>query len=174
MITGRITYITTLASTPVLPPLLAGDVFALGDVFAEAVPAGAVQDIFLYWGYLSLDPYYSDQRNLSQSAAGVVDITNFSSTTGFKFSIPNVVQDRSAPVNEYNIMTALNDELMNGVVVTWYPDFVGYPAEYYSCVAEKRVAQKRMLKLYRYQFDFDFRVLPSVQVPSTVPAFVMA
>lgn len=174
MITGRITYVTTLTSTPVLPPLMAADVFALTDVFAESLPAGSVQDLFLYWGYLTLDPYYTDQRNVSQSAAGVADVVNFGSTTGFKFSLPNVVQDRNAAFNEYSIIASLNDELMNGVVVTWYPDYVGFPAEYYSCIAEKRLPQKRMLKMVRYQFDFDFRILPTVQVPSTVPPFVIA
>jgi hypothetical protein len=171
---GRITYTTTLASTPRMSPFAAADVFALTDVFSATVAAGSTQDIFMYWGYASLDPYYSDQRNLSQSAAGVVDITNFGSTKGFKFSIPNVGQDRGSLVNEYEVMTALNEELMNGVTVTWYPDFVDFPSEYYSCVAEKRLAQKRMGMRLNYKFDFDFRVLASVQVPSTVPDFVMA
>lgn len=171
---GRITYVTTLASTPVMSPFAAADVYALADVFAASLPAGAMQDIFLYWGYDSLDPYYTDQRNVSRSAAGVTEITNFGSVTGFKFSLSNIVQDRGSQVNEYNVMTALNEETMNGVVVTWYPDFVAFPAEYYSCVAEKRLPQKRSGNLLTYKFDFDFAVLPSVQVPSTVPNFVMA
>lgn len=171
---GRITYTTTLATTPTMSPFAAADAFALGDVFGVSIGAGLPQDIFLYWGYDSLDPYYTDQRNVSQSAAGVVEVTNFGSVTGFKFSVSNVVQNRGALVNEYEVMTALNEELMNGVAVTWYPDFAAFPAEYYSCVAEKRLAQKRLSNLLTYKFDFDFRVLASVQVPSTVPNFVLA
>lgn len=171
---GRITYTTTLASTPRMSPFTAADMFALTDVFSEVVAAGTQQDIFLHWGYDSLDPYYSDQRQVSQSAAGVVDIVNFGSTTGFKFSLSNIVQNRGELVNEYEVMTALNEELMNGIAVTWYPDYAAFPAEYYSCIAEKRIAQKRMAKLLTYKFDFDFRVLAGVQIPSTVPDFVMA
>lgn len=174
MICGRITYITTLASTPVQSPFTVADIFALQNVFADSVLAGGMQDIFLYWGYKNQDPDYKDERNLSRSAAGVVDIVNFGSTTGFKFSIENVVQDRALQVNEYMIMSALNEELMNGVVVKWYPDYLRFPTEYYSCVASKRLAQKRMWQLDRFKFDFELMVLPTVQVPSTVPPFVMA
>lgn len=171
---GRITYTTTLPSTPMMSPFGAADVFALIDVFADSVPAGSKQDIFLYWGYKALDPSYVDQRNVSKSAAGVVEIANFGSTTGFQFSVFNVLYDRTAQVNEYQVLASLNDELMNGVVISWYPDFENFPLEYYSCVANQRLAQKRIGVLMRFQFDFDLMVLASVQVPSTVPAFVMA
>jgi len=50
MIVGRITYITTLASTPKQSPLTVADVFALGDVFSETLTSGEMQDIYLYWG----------------------------------------------------------------------------------------------------------------------------
>jgi len=50
-------------------------------------------------------------------------------------------------------MTALNEEGMNGVVMTWYPDFTAYPAEYYSCIAEKRMPHKRMGTLFNFKFD---------------------
>jgi len=63
---------------------------------------------------------------------------------------------------------------MNGVVVTWYPDFDNYPAEYFSCIAEKRLDQKRINNSHKYDFNFDLVVLAAVQVPSTVPDFVMA
>ena len=171
---GRITYTTMLASTPMMSPFAAANVFALADVFAVNVPAGSLQDIYLYWGYAAQDPTYVDQRNVSKSAAGVVEIANFGSTIGFQFSVFNVVYDRSAQVNEYQIMTSLNEELMNGTVMTWYPDFDSFPTEYYSCVANQRLAQKRIEKRMRFQFDFDLMILPSVQVPSTVPNFVMA
>jgi len=90
---GRITYTTTLAATPTMSPFAAADAFALGDVFAVSIPSRSPQDIFLYWGYESLDSYYSDERNVSKSAAGVVEVSNFGSTTGFKFSIADVVQN---------------------------------------------------------------------------------
>jgi hypothetical protein len=171
---GRITYTTTLPSTPMMSPFSAADVFALQDVFAASVPAGSPQDIFLYWGYSALDPSYVDQRNVSMSAAGVVEIANFGSTTGFQFSVFNVLYDRTAQINEYQVMVQLNNELMNGTVITWYPDFENFPAEYYSCVANQRLAQKRIGIRMKFQFDFNLMVLAAVQVPSTVPAFVMA
>lgn len=174
MKTGRITYVSTLSSTPVQSPFTVADIFALENVFADNIVAGELQDIYLYWGYQNQDPYFKDERNVSRSAAGVVDIVNFGSTTGFKFSIKNVIQDRAAQVNEYEIMTALNEELMNGTVISWYPDFDNFPDEYFSCVATKRLDPKRMGKRDRYQFDFDLFVLATVQVPSTVPSFVMA
>lgn len=171
---GRITYTTTLPSTPMMSPLGASDIFALADVFGEALAAGQMQDIYLYWGYRNLDPYHTDQRNVSKSAAGVVEISNFLSTKGFKFAVSEVAQDRAALVNEYAVLEALNEELMNGVVVTWYPDFDSFPAEYFSCIAEKRLDAKRVNNSFKFVFSFDMLVLASVQVPSTVPDFVMA
>lgn len=173
MITGRLTYTNTLAGTPRQSPFTVADIFALDDVFADTVAVGQTQDIYLYWGYKNNDPYYKDDRNVSRSAAGVVDIVNFGSTEGFKFSIMNVIQDRSSQVNEYAIMTSLNEELMNGTVVRWYPDYDNFPTEYFSCVATKRLDPKRIGQRQRYQFDFDLFVLPTVQVPSTVPPFVI-
>lgn len=174
MIKGRITYITTLASTPKQSPLTVADIFALEDVFSETLSAGQTQDIYLYWGYQSQDPYYKDERNVSQSAAGVVEIANFGSTTGFNFTISNVSNDRVASVNEFSIMNSLNEEMMNGVVLSWYPDWDNYPDEYYSCVATKRIAPKRIGIMQQFDFSFDLMVLASVQVPSTVPDFAMA
>jgi hypothetical protein len=174
MSTGRITYTTTLASTPVQSPFTVADIFSMSDVFASTLGPGVVQDIYMYWGYGSLDPYYVDQRNVSRSAAGVVDVTNFGSVDAFKFSINNVMQDRTANVNEFAIMSALNEELMNGTPVTWYPDFENYPGEYYSCVATQRIEPKRQDNYQRFTFNFDLFVLPTVQIPSTVPPFVMA
>lgn len=171
---GRITYTTTLASNPVQSPFTVADIFSITDVFAETLGAGVTQDIYLYWGYASLDPYYVDQRNVSRSAAGVVDVTNFGSVDAFKFSIENVIQDRTANVNEFLIMSALNEELMSGTPVKWYPDFDNFPAEYYSCVATQRIEPKRMGNYQRFQFNFDLFVLPTVQIPSNVPPFVMA
>jgi hypothetical protein len=171
---GRITYTTTLESTPLMSPFAAADIFLLADVFADTVAAGGTQDIFLYWGYSTNDPYYKDQRNVSQAASGLVEIANFLSTTGFKFECSNVVQDRAAQTNEYEVLLALNNELMNGVVVTWWPDWDFSTAEYYSCIAAQRLAPRRMGKQLKWIFAFDFMVLPNVQVPSTVPPFVLA
>jgi hypothetical protein len=174
MIIGRLIYTTTLASTPMQSPFTVADIFALDNVFADFLTAGMQQDIYMYWGYQNNDPTYDDQRNVSRSAAGVVEVTNFGSTLGFKFSISNVIQDRYTQVNEFEIISALNEELMMGTPVLWYPDYDNFPAEYYACVANKRIAPKRVANLMRYKFDFDLFVLPSVQIPSTVPAFVMA
>ncbi|HLP97496.1 MAG TPA: hypothetical protein VK149_03525 [Sideroxyarcus sp.] len=172
-IQGRITYITTLPSTPLPSPFTVADFYALENVFANSVPAGSRQDIFLYWGYENLDPDPKDDRNVSRAASGVVDIVNFGSTLNFRLSVKNVIQDRSQ-VNEYEILNALNEECMNGTVLTWYPDFINFPDEYYSCVANRRIAPKRIGKRNLFQFDFDLMVLADVQVPSTVPPFVMA
>ena len=171
---GRITYTTTLASTPLMSPFGAANVFALADVFASSIPAGSSQDIFLYWGYDHLDPAYVDQRNVSRSAAGVAEVANFGSITGFQFGLSNVIFDRSAQVDEYQVMTQLNNELMNGTQVSWYPDFVAFPFEYYSCIANQRLAEKRIGVLPWFTFEFDLMILAAVQVPSTVPSFVMA
>ena len=171
---GRIVYTTTTADTPAMSPFAAADIFALADVFVTLVPLGSVQDLFMYWGYADLEPYYDDQRSVSKSAAGVVEVTNFGSTAGFTFSIDNVVQDRSVQANEYAILQALNNELMLGTPMTWYPDYTHAPTEYYSCVAKKRITPKRLQNLPLWKFDFDFMILAAVQIPSTVPSFVLA
>lgn len=171
---GRMLYTTTLANTPTMSPLTKQDVFAMVNVFSQTLNVGDTQDVYIYWGYKNLDPYYADKRNVSQSAAGVVEITNFLSTTGFKFGIANVLWDRTGQVNEYSVLNFLNQELMNGATVQWYPDADAFPSEYYSCVANKRLDQKRQGVLPYYTFDFDLMVLASVQVPSTVPAFALA
>lgn len=171
---GRITYFTSVADTPKMSPLSAVDFWILPDVYVPTLALGEQQDIYLYWGYETQDPYYKDQRNVSRSAAGVVDISVYLSTTGFKFSIPDVLHDRAAAVNEYAVMQALNNELMIGTTVLWYPDYDNYPSEYYACVAEARLNPKRVGKQYRWVFSFDLAVLPAVQMPSTVPVFVLA
>lgn len=170
---GRIVYNVKQANTPLQSPLTVANVFALNNVFATTLNIGDVQDLFLYWGYAQRDPYYQDVRNVSRSAAGVVEVTNFGSTKGFKFSIQNVIEDRNAQVNEYAIMAALNEELMAGTLMYWYPDFDLYPTEYFSCVAAQRIDPKRIGTQYRWQFDFDLMVLPAVQFPSTVPPFAL-
>lgn len=171
---GRITYTTTLASTPLMSPFAAADFSLIPDVSATTILAGSTQDIYLYWGYSSLDPYYKDQRNVSQSASGLVEVTNFLSTLGFKFGIDRVLQDRLAETNEYGVMQAMNDELMNGVVLTWWPDWDYSITEYYSCIAAQRLPAKRVDNQFVWNYSFDFMVLPTVQVPSTVPPFVIA
>jgi hypothetical protein len=171
---GRITYTTTIANTTMQSPLTVANVFALNDVFAMTLPVGSVQDINLYWGYTANDPYYTDVRNVSRSASGVVEVSNFGSTTGFTFSLANVVQDRNAQVNEFAVLNALNTELMAGTLMTWYPDYDNFPAEYYSCVANQRLNAKRIGTTSRWQFDFDLMVLATVQFPSTVPTFALA
>ena len=170
---GRLTYIATLASTPRQSPFTVADFSAIPDITNPLVAVGQQQDLFLYWGYAQRDPYYQDVRNVSRSAAGVVEVTNFGSTKGFKFSIQNVIEDRNAQVNEYAIMAALNEELMAGTLMYWYPDFDLYPTEYFSCVAAQRIDPKRIGTQYRWQFDFDLMVLPAVQFPSTVPPFAL-
>jgi hypothetical protein len=171
---GRITYTTTIASTPMQSPLTVANIFALNNVFATTLAVGSLQDIYLYWGYSANDPYYTDVRNVSRSASGVVEVSNFGSTTGFTFSLSNVVLDRSAQVNEYAVLNALNAELMAGTLMNWYPDYDTFPTEYYSCVANQRLNAKRIGTTSRWQFDFDLMVLATVQFPSTVPAFQLA
>jgi hypothetical protein len=169
---GRITYITTSTITPMMSPLVAMDIFSLPDVFAELLTAGQMQDINMYWGYATLDPYHSDQRNVSKSASGVVEITNFISTKGYKFDIEYVNQNRGSITDEYAVMQALNDELMMGTPVMWYPDYDYSITEYFSCVANSRLDAKRDGALLLWTFSFDLMVLASVQIPSTVPEFV--
>ena len=171
---GRLKYITSTPNTPQQSPLTVANVFGLANVFAETLAMGAMQDIYLYWGYLAKDPYYTDVRNVSRSAAGVVEISNFSSVTSFKFSIDNVIENRAAQVNEFAIMNALNNEMMVGTLMQWYPDYDNFPSEYYNCVANQRLNAKRMGTTQRWQFDFDVSVLATVQFPSTVPAFQLA
>ena len=168
---GRLTYIATLPNTLRQSPFTVADFSALTDITATTINVGEQQDLYLYWACSAQDPYYQDVRNVSRSAAGVVEVTNFGSTKGFKFSLQNILEDRAAQVNEFAILTALNEELMAGTLMLWYPDFDNYPTEYYSCVSAGRIAPKRIGTQYRWQFDFDLMILPAVQFPSTVPAF---
>lgn len=170
---GRIIYTATLTGTPAPSPLNSVEIFNLAAVFEDTVAAGQVQDIYLPAGYSSLEPYFTDKRVLSQSAGGVVEIANFQSTTNYKFKIDHIRKDRGGAVqNDYAMLVALNDELAKGTIVKWYPDWDTYPDEYFSCVANKRIPQKRMGTLPLFSFEFDLLVLPSVQSPSTVPPFV--
>lgn len=168
---GRITYVTTVPSTP-FNLFLVGEAFAVTNVFANTLAAGETQDILLRWGYTHLDPYHSDLRNVSKSAAGVVEVINFLSTQGFRFGCKPILQDRNYAACEYAVIEALNYELVDGTPVSWYPDYDFSTTQYYSCIAEKRLDQKRMESSFYWQFDFDFVVLAAVQIPSTVPKFV--
>jgi hypothetical protein len=171
---GRISYTTTLASTPAMSPFAAVDLFALADVFQETLAVGSNQDIVMFWGYTNLDIVYNDIRNLSQSASGVVEVTFFLSTTTYKFTLPNVPEQRSGlNVNEYAVINALSDECAKGTPLTWWPEFDNYPAEYISCVANSRPDPKRVGPYMRWDFGFDLLQLAAVQIPSTVPPFVL-
>jgi hypothetical protein len=170
---GRITYPTTLSGTPRPSPFAAADIFALTDVFADTVALGDMQDIYLYWGYESLNPQHNDIRNISQSASGVVEITHFLTTQLFSFGLTNVIEDRITG-NEYAMLNALNNELIKGTIVTWYQNYDDYPAEYISCAGNKRIEPVRIGSRPRWTFGFELLQLPVVQAPSTVPAFVLA
>jgi hypothetical protein len=172
---GRISYNTTLASTPAMSPFAAVDMFALADVFQESLPVGSAQDVVLRWGYMNLDPAHNDIRNLSQSASGVVEVTHFLSTDSFKFTVPKVPQTRiGGSVNEYAVLNALSDECAKGTPLTWWPEFDNYPTEYISCVANGRLDQKRIGVMKLWNFSFDLLQLASVQIPSTIPPFVLS
>lgn len=172
---GRITYTTTLANTPRQSPFGVADIFALTNVFQDTLNIGDVQDLFLYWGYENLDPAHNDIRNVSMSASGVVEITHFLTTELYAFSLPNVLENRNLGIaSEYAMLNALNDELIKGTIITWYPDFENNPTEYYSCAGNKRIEAVRQSSMQRWTFGFELLLLPSVQAPSTVPPFMLA
>jgi hypothetical protein len=172
---GRVSYTTTLASTPAMSPFAAVAIFALDQVFRDFLPIGANQDVVLRWGYMNLDPAHNDIRNLSQSASGVVEVTHFLSTDSYKFTLYRVPQTRiGGSVNEYAVLNALSDECAKGTPLTWWPEFDNYPTEYISCVANGRLDQKRIGVMPFWNFSFDLLALPSVQIPSTIPPFVLS
>jgi len=169
---GLITYTATKAQTPYQAPLTSLDPLGRADTFLDVVAIGDQQDIYLYWGYKSLDPLHTDNRSLSRSASGVVEVIDFGSSQGFKFSCEFVNEVRATGMaNEYAMMNALNDELASGTPISWYPDIDAFPDEYYSCVAVKRTNPTRSNSLMRWKFDFELMVVAAVQIPSTAPAF---
>lgn len=172
---GRIQYTVTIADTPARSPFSAADIFGLPNIFGDVLQPGDTQDILLDWGYLTLNPVHKDNRFMSVSSSGAAEISWFSTLESFTLLVPRVDENRNTGyANDYAVMNALNDELARGTVITWYPDWEGFPSEFYSCVSNKRIDQKRFNSSMRWDFQFDLMKLANVQFPSTVPPFVLA
>jgi len=87
--------------------------------------------------------------------------------------IPRVTLDRSAgKVNEFAIYKALNDAADAGAVLTFYPDVDSFPAEFVSCVLRDFKNPKRENKLPIFTFSLRLLILPALQAPANIPAYV--
>lgn len=157
---GSLSYIVTIDGTPAAPP--ANGILAAGDI-----------QVINLADYAVLASSHEDIRSMSKSVSGVAEILHFLSLTSFQIEVHNVAEDR-AGVNYYAILNALNDEISLGTVLTWSPDFENYPTDFYSVVGKNRINPKRVGAQFKWNFKFDLIVLPAVQTPSTVPAFVVA
>lgn len=158
---GRIVYDVTIAGTPAMPP-------ATG-----TLAAGATQTIDFAWYYTGIDPAHDDTRTLLKSASGVVEGRLFFTTKSFQIAVSRVLES-GASNSDYEVLQKLNDEIARGTLLKWYPNYTVYPAEYFSCVGNKRIDPVRIDNSMRWTFTFDLLVLPSAQAVSTVPNHVMS
>ncbi len=170
---GRITYTTTMASVSRSPYKQAQIYTAATLPYVDTIPAGNTQDIYLDWGYASLRPADSDHASHQRASSGVFEVLYFAKQQRQQFTIPLVLKDRTPGiVNDYAILNAMIDESVRGTVLRWYPDWNNHPTEYYSALILKRKLPSRVGTTESWNFDFEFNILSSVQMPSTVPPFV--
>jgi len=106
------------------------------------------------------------------TAAGT--IIEVQASADFVGSIDDVSVVLTGTVSEFAVMNALNDEMAKGTMMKCWPDYAARPSEYYSIIGNRRIAPKRSQMRQSWKFDFDVMVLPGVQAPSTVAAFVSA
>lgn len=158
---GRIVYDVTVDGTLAMPP--ATGTLAVGDT----------QTIDFAWSYSRRDPTNNDNRILSKSASGMIEGRRFFTAKSFEFEVQRVLESGESN-SDYEVLQKLNDEIARGTLITWYPDYTVYPAEYFSCVGNKRIDPIRIKTSMRWIFKFDLLVLPSAQAPSTVPNHIMS
>jgi len=141
--------------------------------FKDWYEAGEIGQIWLDYRYGKLDHHHKDFRKESVATSGVVQVQNFGTQERFTFSQQFVTDDRGVGlVSDMSAFESFVDTAMTGAPFIWFPDRENYQDEYFSCILNKRAEPKRHGSIGWYNFDFDLRVLPMVQMPSSVPSFV--
>ena len=135
--------------------------------------AGEIAQVWLDYRYGKLDHHHKDFRQESVATSGVVQVQNFNTQERYTFSQQFVTDERGVGlVSDMAAFESFVDTAMFGGAFLWFPDRENYPDEYFSCILNKRAEPKRFQHLGWYDFDFDLRVLPAVQMPSSVPGFI--
>jgi len=169
---GRIQYITTVATPRRSPYHQASFYDAAGQPWGDTAAIGDTQDIYLDWGYTTLDPTRKDARTESITPIGFSEIISHGFRKGHKFSLEFVARIRQTGISDdFAVMEALNDHL-DAHEVTWWPDYDNFQTETVTVVSGKITPPKRHSTLHYFTFSFDFDELPTGQAPSTVPSFV--
>jgi len=135
--------------------------------------AGDVAQIWLDYRYAKLDHKHKDNRTESVATSKVVQIRDLGSEERYIVSQKFVEDLRAAGVaSDMDSFESFVDNAMKGGAFLWFPDFENYPDEFLSCILNKRAEPVRSNKIGNFNYDFDLRVLPSVQIPSSSPAFI--
>lgn len=91
---GRITYIAT-QDTLAGSPYDAAMFYALAQPWHDFIDAGEEVEVGLTNGYKQLNPSYDDDRTMTQSSSGVVEVRHFATHDRFKLQIPEVVESHN-------------------------------------------------------------------------------
>jgi len=135
--------------------------------------AGDVAQIWLDYRYGKLDHQHKDARTESIATSNVTQIRYMSTQERFVFSQRFVEDLRASGIaSDMEAFESFVDTAMKGQSFIWFPDFENFPDEFLSCILNKRAEPKRTQTLGLFNYDFDVRVLPSVQIPSNSPSFI--
>jgi len=135
--------------------------------------AGDVAQVWLDYSYSNLDHTHKDLRTESVASSGVVQVRDMGTQERFQFSQKFVTDVRGVGfASDADAFESFMDTAMKGSAFIWFPDFENYPDEFISCIMNKRAEPKRVQTLGWFDFNFDLRALPSVQIPSNSPAFI--
>lgn len=146
---------------------------ALPSPWADAYAAGDLAQLWLDYGYRRLEHAHDDQRKLSITPSGVTTVRFFATSERWTFGMDNIDDLRGAGLqSDFLAIESFVDVAIRGIEFAWAPDFENHPNEYFMCVLEKRHEPRRLYNRGWWRIDFELRVLPSVQFPSTVPGFV--
>lgn len=138
--------------------------------YADTIAAGDLVQLWLDYGYSRLDHQHVDRRHEAVAVSGVTQIRYFSTSEIWELEMQFVEDRRGADlVSDFAAIESAIDAWVAGTPLNWYPDAENYPTEYFACVLHKRAEPKRQHNLGWYQITLPLRVLPSVQMPSTVP-----
>jgi len=140
------------------------------DVFSDTFIAGEVAQLWLDHKYFRLDYRHDDNRNRSVSTSGIVQTRHFNTAELYDFVLGDVTDIRgTSVVSDYSAVESFFDTVIHGAEFLWFPDYENYPAEYFTCILEKRTEPKR--KGVRGMYDFTFNVRVATQFTSTVLSF---
>jgi len=170
---GRIQYTVTAVSEPMRSTYhMAAPYDANVSPWADVALNGETQDIYLDWGYISLDRTRKDTRHVNQVALGYTEVISHGTRKGHRFAVELVARIRQTGLaDDYEVLSALNDHLEAGSA-TWWPDWDNFPTEAVTIVAGNITPPKRHGKFELFTFSFEFDELPLNQAPTTIPAFV--